>query len=89
VDSEAQGGDAAMMEEDAKSNSPEAGGKLDRKEDKDCGLTHELVGEILMCWSMLRRLASHLTLPDLSLDTFVAAICNTQSSRMKSRVGQR
>jgi hypothetical protein len=89
VDSKAWGGDAAMMEEDAKSNIQEAEGNLDREEDKDCGLTHELVGEILMCWSMLRRLASHLTLPDLSLDTFVAAICSTQSSRMKSSVGIR
>ena len=47
------------------------------------GLTHELVGDILMCWSMLRRLASHLTLPDLALETFVSAICCTPADRMK------
>jgi len=64
--------------------SEEAGGG---KSAKDCGLDHELVGEILMCWSMLRRLASHLTLPDLSLDTFVAAMCSTQSSGVKRGVG--
>lgn len=61
------------------------GGQLTKRSQrqKKCGLTHELVGDILMCWSMLRRLASHLTLPDLALETFVAAMCSTPGSQIK------
>ena len=49
------------------------------------GLTHEMVGDILMCWSMLRRLASHLTLPDIALGTFVAALCTSPGSALQKK----
>jgi len=82
---------ASCGEEKAKDEETEEKGIVENitktklgKMDKIDGLTHELVGDILMCWSMLRRLASHLMLPDLALDSFVAAICSEPGSHKKN-----